>query len=243
MKVRTGISALMSDDMVLRGEKHSGLVKSAPFSDAVFLTLSGRKPRGPESRLFGAMLTAIIDHGAGTPSAIAARVVMSTGNPLQAAVAGGILALGEYHGGAIEGAMRQLREHEGKEPRLVVRELLSRKKHLFGFGHKVYKEEDPRVRVLLGLCEELGFSSRYLDFALSLERALEEEKGRRLVLNIDGFIAAALLEMGFSPEAGKGLFLIGRVPGLVAHAVEEREREKPVRRLDETAITYDGRGG
>ena len=75
--------------------------------------------------------------------------------------------------------------------------------------------------------------------ATFIETALEKEKGKKICLNIDGLAAAILLEMGFPPlSLGKGIFIIGRVPGLVAQAVEEKENEKPVGRLEEGEIEY-----
>ncbi|RME31629.1 citryl-CoA lyase [Candidatus Woesearchaeota archaeon] len=239
MKCKTAVSHLTDDDLVIRGEKLSSLVAEASFTDAVFLILSGRKPAAKESRLFASILTSIIDHGTGTASALTSRFVASTGNALNASVAAGVLALGEYHGGAIETAMRQLADV--KDAKAFVAEALKEKRRIMGFGHKVYKDEDPRVTQLYGIAEEVGYESPYLTLARDIERELAVQKGKKLVLNIDGFIAAALLGMGFPPEVGKGVFIIGRVPGLVAHAVEERQREKPVRRLDEADIEYDGK--
>jgi citrate synthase len=59
-------------------------------------------------------------------------------------------------------------------------------------------------------------------------------------LNLDGAIAAVCGDMGFEPELGNALFLIARVPGLVAHANEERSRQQPMRQVDPRAATYDG---
>ncbi len=169
---------------------------------------------------------------------------MSGGNSLNTAVGGGILALGDYHGGAIENAMNQLKSLplDGDELEEVtgryVQRALRRKETIFGYGHKVYKERDPRTVTLLALCEKRGFTSPYIELAKGIESALEKEKGRKICLNIDGLIAAILLEMGFPPSLGKGIFIIGRTPGLVAQAVEEQDTERPVRRLDESEIEY-----
>jgi len=109
---------------------------------------------------------------------------------------------------------------------------------LYGFGHKIYKDSDPRVNQVLMLCRELGYESDYVDKALAIEKAIEEVKGKKLVLNIDGLAAALLLSFGFSSEVGKGLFIIARTPGLVAQAVEEKQAKAGVRRVDEEDIEY-----
>lgn len=249
MKFKTKISKLTEDDMIIRGEKLSTLIKNNSFTDSVFLILRKRKPTTKESKIFSAMLISIIDHGMGTASSLTSRFVMSTGNSLNTAVGAGVLALGDYHGGSIENAMVQflkLLKQEGKisdkditiMAEKFVSKSLENKKVIFGYGHKIYKHEDPRVKQILSLCKKLKFISRYIALANAVEKQLEEKKGKKICLNIDGLIAAVLLEMGFSQNVGKGIFIIGRIPGLVAQAVEEKEEEKPVRRVDEGDIEY-----
>ena len=238
MEFKTSISGLTKDDTIIRGRKLSELMGSCSFSDAIFLILRGHEPTEVESKLFAAILVGIIDHGMGTTSSLTTRFVMSGGNPLNSAVAGGILALGDYHGGSIEKAMIQLQKLQGQDVPSFVRTALGNKTTLYGFGHKVYKEKDPRVTSLLKICQTLNYQSEYILIAQGIETTLEEEKGRKICLNIDGFIAAVLLQMGFSPNVGKGIFIAGRVPGLIAQALEEKEVEKPVRRLSEDEITY-----
>ncbi len=244
MKFKTSVSKLKDDDVIIRGESLSSLIKTLSFSDAIFVLLAGRRPTATESSVFSALLVAIVDHGMGTTSSLTTRFVMSGGNPLNTAVGGGILALGDYHGGAIENAMLQLKSIPVGEGQLegvasqYVQRAIREKNTIFGYGHKVYKERDPRTVTLLALCDRLGYASPYLELAKHFEMALEKEKGRKICLNIDGLIAAILLEMGFPPSLGKGIFIIGRAPGLVAQAVEEHDTERPVRRLDESEIEY-----
>jgi citryl-CoA lyase len=249
MKFETSISKITSEDVVIRGEKLSALIKENSFTDSIFLLLNKRKPSQGESKIFSAMLISIIEHGMGTASSLTSRFVMSTGNSLNTAVGAGVLALGDYHGGAIENAMKQFKEliEDYKvisEKRIdsiakkYVSESLKKKKIIFGFGHKVYKHEDPRVKQIISLCKSLNYRSKYIALAKKTEHYLEEKKGKKICLNIDGLIAAILLEMGFSLKVGKGVFVIGRVPGLVAQAMEEKEREKPVRRVGEEEIEY-----
>lgn len=238
MEFRTAISKMTTNDMIIRGRKQSEMIRSWSFPKSIFFLLSGREPDEREEELFNAMLTAILDHGMGTASALTTRFVQSTGNTLNTAVGAGILALGEYHGGAIEKAMHLFAEVRGQDLAAFIKQALAEKRLLYGYGHKVYKEFDPRTRMLRERCRELSFSAPTFDLALRLEEELARQKP--FVLNIDGALAALLLDLGFPPRLGKGFFIIGRVPGLVAHAIEEREREKPVRRLAEDEIRYDG---
>ncbi|MDO8642455.1 MAG: citryl-CoA lyase [Candidatus Woesearchaeota archaeon] len=245
MEFKTAISKMTETDHIIRGEKLSQLVTEGSFTDAVFLLLNKRKPTAIESKLFSAMLTSIIDHGMGVTSSMATRFVMSGGNTLNTAVGAGILALGDYHGGAIEKAMEFYHQiiHSRMPPDVLanyIGKLLDEKKTIFGYGHAVYNESDPRTKQLIALCESLSYYSPYITLAIAIEKIIETKKGKKLCLNVDGVIAAILLEMGFHPSVGKGIFIIGRTPGLVAQAMEEQEREKPVRRVEEKDIQYDG---
>lgn len=240
MEFKTRISKLTENDVIIRNKKLSALVEKNSFSDAIFLLLRDREPTTFESQIFSAILISIIDHGAGTTSSLTTRFVTSTGNSLNTAVGAGVLALGDYHGGAIENAMNELKKinDERIDIETYVTTKLDKKETLFGYGHPIYKNEDPRVIWLLSLCKKLNYSSPYITTAQHIEQTLEKIKEKKICLNIDGLIAALLLAMGFKPYVGKGIFIIGRVPGLVAQSIEEKEYEKPVRRIEEQDINY-----
>ena len=239
MEFKTKISKIDSGDVTIRGEKLSSLVKTGKFTDSIFLLLSGRKPQGQESVLFEKILTAVIDHGMGTTSSLSSRFVVSGGNSLNVGVGAGILSIGDYHGGAIENAMKffyGLKDASDKDVQSKVQDMLTKKETIYGFGHKLYKESDPRVTVIL---EEMK-QSTFLRFKGLIESAIKETKGKQIPINIDGLIAIILCYFGFDPLLGKGIFIIGRTPGLVAQTYEELKDEKPVRRLDEEQIEYLG---
>lgn len=239
MEYKTRISKLIENDVIVRGEKLSQLVASSKFSDAVFLLLSGRKPSTIEGLLFEKMLISIIDHGMGTTSSMAGRFIVSGGNALNVGVGGAILSIGDHHGGAIEKAMQQFYAWQkmGKEKaRAKIKEMILTKKIIYGFGHKVYKNEDPRVMVLLDEIKKKKFSSSHLYLKEEVGKAFIEAKGKKIPLNIDGLLALLLCDFGFDPLLGKGVFIIGRTPGLVAQCYEELKYEKPVRRVDEEEI-------
>jgi citryl-CoA lyase len=220
------------------------LVGNLSFSQAIYLILKGELPTEKESKMMEAMLVSVIDHGIAPPSAIAARAVASGGNSLNVGVAAGVLAFGSAHGGALEDAMRFLQEgvKSGKSVEEVVKEYLESKKPIPGYGHRYYKDFDPRTKRLMDIAKELGFYGPHCRFAEGVEEEIGRQKGKRLVLNVDGAIAAVASEMGFDWRLGKGFFIIGRVPGLVAHVYEELTTEKPFsKRLDEeTEVEYTG---
>jgi citryl-CoA lyase len=238
-KYKTAITTHKDGKVYLRGKDLIGLSDKVSFAASIYLALKGRLPDEKAEKMFSAMLVISIDHGVEPSSVVAARNIYSAGSPVQAAVAGGVLAFGEYHGGAIESAMESFYEFVDKPAGEVIDDFKSRDKRLAGFGHKLYKGDDPRTVKLIEIAKETGFEGKYVKFAQSIS---EEFKNRQkaLPLNIDGIIAAILCEMGFDSKVGKGIFIIARVPGLVAHVVEEATREKPVRRLEEDEVEYDG---
>ena len=242
MEYKTSISKITNEDVIIREHKLSSLMKETSFTDGIFLLLKGSFPNEKESKLFSAMLLSIIDHGMGTTSALTSRFVASSGNAVNTAIGAGVLALGDLHGGAVENCMSQLIGFSKLTPEELYAEIkkyvLEKKGTLYGFGHKHYKESDPRAKILLDYCKTNNYSSNYIDLVVSLEKQIESIKGKKLVLNVDGLLSALLLTMGFSPIVGKGFFIIGRVPGLVAQVIEEKENERSVRRLSEDDINY-----
>ncbi len=246
MEFKTKISKIEENNVNLRGEKLFDLAKdkNTHFTDIIFLTLSGRKPSKEESILFEKMLSLIVDHGMGTTSSLTTRFAASGGNALNVAVGAGILSIGNYHGGAIENCMGQFyawKNMSKEELAKHIEERMKERKVIFGFGHKHYKTGDPRVKVLKELIKETNYESEHLYFLEVVEQAFQKIKGKNILANIDGMIAVLLCDFKFDPRVGKGIFIIGRTPGLVAQAFEELTEEKPVRRLNEKDITYLGK--
>ena len=239
MEFKTSISKITPDDHIIRGEKLSHLIQESSFADAIYLLLRSEKPNKIQSRVFEAALVSAIDHGMGTTSSMAARFAASGGNSVNAAVAAGVIALGDYHGGAIEKAMQQLVGVTSAKD--FVSDALAHKKIIYGFGHKIYKDADPRVNQLLEVCRKAQFSSGHIDLLASIEKEILQQKGKKIPLNIDGLLAAILLEMGFTPKQGRGVFIIARTPGLVAQVLEELDLPGHARRIDENQIMYEGK--
>jgi citrate synthase len=244
----TAITSVQPNELRLRGYRIDELMDRVTFGQAVYLALKGELPSPEVGRLMDAMLVSSIDHGATPPSALAARTAASTGATLSASIASGVLAINRYHGGAIEGCMQLLL---GAIDRLdgdrsldevaaeILAELRAQKKRAPGFGHRVHTD-DPRTKRLLALADELGISGDGVALARAFEEALEESLGRRLPLNVDGALAALLVDLDFPPELGNAFFIIARVTGLSAHAHEEMSRQRPMRRVHPTDHEYDG---
>jgi citrate synthase len=244
----TAITSVQPNELRLRGYRIDELMGRVTFGQAVYLALKGDLPAPEVGRLMDAMLVSSIDHGATPPSALATHTVASTGATLNASIAAGVLSINRYHGGAIEGCMRLLadaidRLDEDRSPDSVavkvLAEMKAQKKRAPGFGHRVHTD-DPRTKRLLVLADEMGISGDGVAMARAFEKGLEESLGRRLPLNVDGALAALLVDLGFPPELGNAFFIIARVTGLTAHAHEEMTRQRPMRRIHPADHEYDG---
>ena len=246
---RTAISTSDDQHIWIQGYDVTQLMASATFSDVVFLLHKGQLPSEAERRVVDAMLIASADHGPGSPSAAAARTV-ATGNRVapEAAIAAGVLAIGDAHGGAglaclqlITDAMNTVRTtgaDAAAVARRVVADARAEQRRLPGIGHRTHTR-DPRTDVLFDLARTGRIAGDGVAFMLELERAVADAI-KPLPINVDGAIAAVLYDLGFPPVLGKLLFIIGRVAGLSAQVVEEYTRERAMR--IKIPVTYDGPG-
>jgi citrate synthase len=120
--------------------------------------------------------------------------------------------------------------------RQIVDKAKAAKQRLPGMGHRVHSV-DPRTAVLFEMAREEGIAGDGVLFMEALDAAVRE-KIKPLPINIDGALAAVLHDLGFPPEAGKLMFIVGRVAGLTAEVAEEYAREKPMR--IRVPVQYDG---
>jgi len=188
-----------------------------------------------------------IDHGVTPPSTLAVRNAAATGAPLNACLASGALAVNRHHGGAVESCMHLLargaeRMAAGQSARATAAALMAEEKaagrRLPGFGHRLHSD-DPRSARLLELAREAGAAGAHVELAEALVAELAAS-GKALPLNVDGAIAGVLADLGFAPELANGFFILARTAGWMAHVAEELARERPMRRIDQSAASYDG---
>jgi citrate synthase len=237
LKWRTSITRVEPDRLLTRGHLQEDLFGNISFPEMVYLLLRGEIPSENEAKMFEAILISFCDHGVTPPSTQAARLMASSGSPLHACVAGGLLAFGEHHAGAIESAMKILqegvrrRDYDVKEiAQSLVEELILDGGKMPGFGHR-YHREDPRAPKLIELAGKYDCYSLHTELALRIEDILFKKKGIRM--NIDGANAGILSDMGFDWRIGTGIFMIGRLPAIIAHVHEEKTRELPFRKMFE----------
>jgi citrate synthase len=247
---RTALTQVEPNRILVRGYPVDEAMGRISFGEAVYLLLVGELPSAAIGKLMEAMLVSTIDHGTTPPSTIAARSVATTGATLRACVAAGVLGFGKFHGGDIESCMMCLEEgvaavRQGASYEEAARQLVghyrSRTERMPGFGHRIHTH-DPRAARLFQMALELELDGPYTKLARALERALNTGRAddERLPINVDGAIAAVSADIGLDPAVGNALFIISRVPGLIAQAHEERTRERRMRQIDATAAEYDG---
>jgi citrate synthase len=244
---RTGIVDARDGHIRIHGYDVPSLMTGRTFTDTIFLLHRGRLPTDPERALLDAILTGVADHGSGAPSCATARLALS-GNrqSVSAAVAAGILAVGDDHGGAGSGCMELIAEGVSRSKidaisldeaaQRITTEVRGAGRRLAGFGHRVHTT-DPRTGILFEMARQGGIAGEGVAFVEAMERAIATIV-KPLPINIDGALAAVLHDMGFTPVFGRLVFIIGRAAGLTAEVAEELAREKPMR--IKIPVEYDG---
>lgn len=252
--LKTAISKVEPNKILTRGYNQEDLIEKIRYSDMVFLILKGRIPSLKEGKLFNHILVSFCDHGATPPSTQTARLISSSGSPMNAAVAGALLSFGHNHAGAIEKTMKLYQSYINSltltgdadiDNKLIAslaidmyNEYRANEEKIPGFGHR-YHDEDPRAKKIIDLAIEEGMVGNHTKLALAIEDLIYQRKG--IKLNIDGANAALLSDLGFDPKLGLGIFIIGRVPGIIAHIHEETMEEEEFRRFcDIDDIIYEG---
>jgi citrate synthase len=246
---KTSITKVEPNKLLLRGYRVEELMGAVTFSQGIFLAIRGDLPTEKEAKILDAILVSSIDHGVTPPSCLAARTIASTGAPLNAAVAGAILAISKHHGGAIEDTMDLFQKAVSLKKTLnatyeeaavaVIQGYTDAGKRLPGYGHRLHTK-DPRSERLFQMAYELDIARDYVKVAEAIEAGIEKSLGRRLPLNVDGAIAAVLCEMGFPSELGNAFFIMSRVAGVIAHVFEEQTTMRPMRHINPKEHVYNG---
>jgi citrate synthase len=251
LKWKSAITKVEPNKISVRGYKLDDLMGRVGYAQMVYLLLRGELPPENIGKMIEVILVSSVDHGTTPPSVLSAISVASTGAPLNAAIAAGVLSISRFHGGAIEECMHIL--HQGMDlykneecsledsARKIIEDYKAIKKRLSGFGHRIHTN-DPRTKKLFDLAEELGVAGDYTKLAQAFVKMLKDISGKELPLNVDGAIAALLCDMDFDPALANAFFITARIPGLVAHIYEETTRYKPMRKIHPTDVEYDGPG-
>jgi citrate synthase len=249
---KSAIAHAEADRIEIRGRDLTGdLMGRLTFTEFFYFLVAGREPSAAQTYFLDLLLVAIAEHGL-TPTALAARMTYDAApNSLQAAVAAGILGCGTVVLGTAELCGELLveaakRVDAGADPDaavLAVTEAVHKRgEKMPGFGHPLHKPVDPRAERILALAAERQIAGRYVDLARRFVAAVGKVWGRAMPMNVSMPIAACLLDLDFPAAMIKGIPILARTAGLLAHLAEEQER--PIGFLmaakGEEAIAYDG---
>jgi citrate synthase len=233
----TSIIDIEPGRIAVRGYPIEQLIGSLRFPEMIWLMLRGEVPSAAQSRLLEAALVAAVDHGPHAPSIAIARMAVTCGLPLNGAMASAINTLDDVHGGAGQQCMALLaavadaaagdEASDAVVGRVLDGFVSAHGKIVPGFGHR-WHGVDPRAVRLLELVRaaeaEGTVSGRYARIAEAVERALQAGKAKPIPMNIDGATAVIYSELGFAPALGRGLFVLSRSVGILAHAWEQTQQ-------------------
>ncbi len=226
--------------------RHQGLEPIAPdpslrLADNFLYMLHGQRPDKFSAHVFDTALVLHADHELNA-STFAARVTAATLTDLYSAVTSAIGTLkGPLHGGANEQVMLMLDEIGSVE--LVdkwIEQALAQHKKIMGFGHRVYKTEDPRATILRRFSRELGEQTgtlKYYDISEAVKRAIQSTK--MLYPNVDFYSGSVYKAMDIPTELFTPVFAISRIGGWTAHVLEQYRHNRIIRpRAEYTGATH-----
>lgn len=234
---QTSIIEMMPGVIRLRGYEIQDLIGRISFPAMIWLMLRGELPRDEQAELLGIALGAAVDHGPQAPSIAIARMAATCGVGINGAMASAINVLGDVHGGAGEQALAFFGDiavamDGGTAIEDAVSAQLDRffaetKGYVPGFGHR-FHPVDPRAPRLLEVTRDFAargvVAGRFADIAEAVESGIARRKGKHIPLNIDGATAVIYGELGFPPPLTRGLFVLSRSVGILAHAWEQTEQ-------------------
>ena len=233
MSVTTEIGFSERHRIVVRGhDLAQDVIGRMDFTEMLFLLIFARRPAEREKRMVDALLVTAADHGL-TPITIAARLtLLGAPEAMQGAVAAGLLGGGDRFLGTTQLVCEMLGKAKAALPESasddaiargaddIVDEHRAQRRHIPGFGHPIHVDGDPRVPALIDVSRQHGYYTVPWRLLVAIETAIARS-GRRLPLNAAGAMGAMVAELGFAPALARGLVLIGRCAGIVAHLVEE----------------------
>ncbi len=194
---RTAICTSDEHSITVRGEDLcQQLIGHISFTDYFSLLVTGQRPSPGDSKVLDATLVAIAEHGL-VPSVQASRMTYAAAPD------------------ALQGAVAEASARE------VVTRWRTAGKPIPGYGHPLHKDRDPRVARLFAVAKEAGTSLRFIDIAEAIERVIPGIVGKDLRLNVSAAIPAVLLGTNFPLVGLRGVPILARTAGLIAHLCEE----------------------
>jgi citrate synthase len=254
----TSIIDIHPGKIAIRGYPIEQLIGRVRFPEMIWLMLRGELPTPAQSELLEAALVPGVDHGPHAPSIAISRMAVTCGLPVNGAMASAVNVLDDIHGGAGQQCMELYRtiDDEAGEggdggdlvqaaARVLERRRTAGDKVVPGFGHR-FHPVDPRVAPLYAVLQRAqaagAIDGRYARIGRAVEAALQAHKGKLIPMNIDGITAVIFCELGFEPELGRGLFILSRSVGILAHAWEQKQRGRRIMGPMPPSIPYQYSG-
>ncbi len=219
-------------DRLRKGKKVVPPDRSLSHAANFLWMLNGVKPSETAVKTMDMALVLHAEHELNA-STFAARVIAATLSDVHSAVTGALGALkGPLHGGANEGVMRMLYQidKEGADPVEYVKNMLMAKQKISGFGHRVYKTEDPRATHLRKMSEQLGKDAgqtKWFEMSRAIELYINADK--KLNANVDFYSASTYATLGIDIDLYTPIFAISRMAGWAAHIIEQLDDNRLIR--------------
>ncbi len=219
-------------DRIRKGKEIIPPDRSLSHAGNFLWMLNGIKPSETATRTLDIALILHADHELNA-STFAARVIAATLSDIHSAITGAIGALkGPLHGGANEAVMRLLLQIDkaGADPVDYVKNMLAAKQKISGFGHRVYKTEDPRATHLRRMSEQLGKDAgqpKWYEMSRAIELYIKGEK--KLNANVDFYSASTYNTLGIDIDLYTPIFAVSRIAGWSAHVIEQLDDNRLIR--------------
>ncbi|MEE8606783.1 MAG: citrate/2-methylcitrate synthase, partial [Nitrospiraceae bacterium] len=240
--ITTTISDDRGDEPCYDGYPASELInKGYEIPHVIGLLWDKRLISKQEAEIIKRIMMLSADHGPCVSGALATIIAACAGIGMSQAVAAGLIMIGPRFGGAVTDAGRYFKY--AVENKMGVDEFLAYMKKnvgpVPGIGHRVksVRNPDKRVQELVSYVKGLGIPTPHLDLALAVEKVTSAKKDN-LILNVDGTMAAVLVDIGFPVESLNGFFIISRTIGLIGHWVDQRRQESRLIRLFDYLVNY-----
>jgi len=219
-------------DRIRKGKQVVPADRSLSHAANFLWMLNGEKPSDTATRTMDLALVLHAEHELNA-STFAARVIAATLSDIHSAITGAIGALkGPLHGGANEAVMRLLLaiDKAGADPVEYVSKMLAAKQKVSGFGHRVYRTEDPRATHLRRMSEQLGRDSgnpKWYEMSRQIELYINREK--KLNANVDFYSASTYTTLGIDIDLFTPIFAVSRIAGWAAHVIEQLDDNRLIR--------------
>jgi citrate synthase len=219
-------------DRIRKGKQVVAADRSLSHAANFLWMLNGEKPSDTATRTMDLALVLHAEHELNA-STFAARVIAATLSDIHSAITGAIGALkGPLHGGANEAVMRLLLaiDKAGADPVEYVSKMLATKQKVSGFGHRVYRTEDPRATHLRRMSEQLGRDSgqpKWYEMSREIELYINREK--KLNANVDFYSASTYTTLGIDIDLFTPIFAVSRIAGWAAHVIEQLDDNRLIR--------------